>query len=93
MPADSIHSRIDLDSVTITKWQSALYVIQFCEDPIIALCYEPRHLLLFYTPDNRIFGYIEICLSCGSGQVSEGLREVDFCSKRIEYLMNLVNLI
>ncbi|MGK6351508.1 hypothetical protein [Parapedobacter sp. DT-150] len=90
MPADSIHSRVQLNSSAVAKWQNALYVTQFCEENIIALCYEPRHLLLFYTANNLIFGYIEICLSCAGGHISVGLREVAFCPERIEYLATLV---
>lgn len=90
MPVDSIHSRVYLDSAQVAKWQSALYIQHFCQENIIALCYEPRHLLLFYTPDRRIFGYIEICLSCAGGRISEGLREVVFCPERIGYLVTLM---
>lgn len=90
IPTDSIHSRLNLDASAIAKWQSALYVQQFCEEKIIGLCYKPRHLLLFYNSDNRIFGYIEICLSCAGGRISEGLREVIFCPERVEYLTKLV---
>lgn len=90
MPVDRIHSRVSFDSLEIAKWQDALYVQHFCEDSIIALCYQPHHLLLFYTSDNRILGYIEICLSCAGGRISEGLREVIFCPARVEYLSALV---
>lgn len=90
MPADSIHSRINLDSIQIAKWKNALYVQHFCEENILSLCYEPRHLLLFSTPDNRLSGYMEICFSCADGRTSEGLREVIFCPERVEYLAILV---
>lgn len=90
MPVDSIHSRVNLESAQIAKWQRTLYVQHFCDENIIALCYEPRHLLLFYTPDNRISGYMEICFSCAGGRISEGLREVIFCPERVEYLGALV---
>ncbi|MGC1630932.1 MAG: hypothetical protein WA749_02350 [Gelidibacter sp.] len=90
MLADSIHSRVNLDAQAIAKWQSTLYVQHFCAEKITGLCYQPRHLLLFYTPDNRAYGYIEICLSCSGGRMSEGLREVVFCPERVEYLATLV---
>lgn len=90
MPVDSIQSRINLDAPTIAKWQSALYVQHSCADNIIGLCYEPRHLLLFYSSDNRIFGYIEMCFSCAGGSMSEGLREVIFCPERVAYLSTLI---
>ena len=89
MPTDSINSRIQLDSAVVGQWHKALYETEFCEDNVIALCYEPRHMLLFYGSANKLFGYMEICLSCGGGEVSEGLREVDFCLQRVEYLAGL----
>jgi hypothetical protein len=66
MPADSIRSIKELNANQMEEWQHALYVRHFCEDNSIGLCYQPRHLLLFYAPDNHIFAYIEICISCGS---------------------------
>ena len=90
MPADSIRSIKELDATQMEKWQNALYVQNFCEDNSIGMCFQPRHLLLFYAPDNQIVAYIEICFSCHSAQFSDGVRKVIFCQERVDYVSVLV---
>jgi hypothetical protein len=90
MPADSIRSIKELNANQKATWQHALYVQHFCQDNSIGLCYQPRHLLLFYAPDNHIFAYIEICISCGSAQFSDEVRRVIFCEERVNYVSALV---
>jgi hypothetical protein len=90
MPADSIRSIKQLNANQIEKWQHALYVQHFCQDNSIGLCYQPRHLLLFYNPNNHIVAYIEICFACHSARFSDEVRQVVFCEERVDYVSALV---
>lgn len=89
IPADSIRSRLELDSTMQAKWQSALYGNDMCEEGLASYCYQPQHMLLFYRADETILGYIEICFECENGDFSDGLRRVSFCGERMELLKPL----
>ncbi len=56
---------------------------------MIAACYEPRHLFIFYK-NNKMIGYYEVCLECGGWKNSEKLNFLpDFCMEKGEELKNL----
>jgi hypothetical protein len=40
---------------------------------ITSACYNPRHMILFRDNKNRIIGYNEFCLECGSSRNSDNL--------------------
>ncbi len=93
IPADSVSGRVQLDSAQCADWQYTLYQSQLFEEMIVAGCYEPRHLLIFYGHDNKPFGFIEICVSCAGAWVSEGLRNFVVCPERMAVLASMVNRI
>lgn len=93
IPQDSIAARVQLDSVQCVDWQYTLYQSQLCEEMIVAGCYEPRHLLVFYGNDDKPFGFIEICVSCAGAWASEGLRTFVVCPERMAVLGSMVNQI
>ncbi|WP_183078823.1 hypothetical protein [Sphingobacterium puteale] len=93
VPTDSIAGRVELDPTQRTDWQYTLYQSQLCEELMIAGCYEPRHMLVFYGHDNKPFGFIEICISCAGASVSEGLRTFVVCPERMVVLGSMVNQI
>lgn len=86
IPPDSIRSRTILDTEQTAELDEAFYQRHLCEESMVAGCYEPRHLLVFYSADDVIIGCIEVCLTCPGGYVSEGLRPVVFCLARMQYL-------
>jgi hypothetical protein len=90
IPADSVAGRIQLDSTQSSNWQFTLYQSQLCEQLMVAGCYEPRHLLVFYGEDNKIFGTIEICVSCSGAWISKGLRSFIVCPERMSTLESMV---
>ncbi|QQT32854.1 hypothetical protein K2F45_11480 [Sphingobacterium siyangense] len=93
IPADSVAGRVQLDSAQCSDWQYTLYQSQLCEELMVAGCYEPRHLLVFYGHDDKPFGFIEICVSCAGAWVSEGLRTFVVCPERMAVLGSMVNQI
>ncbi|NJI75428.1 hypothetical protein HCX49_19665 [Sphingobacterium kitahiroshimense] len=90
IPADSIAGKVQLDSAQSSDWQYTLYQSQLCEQLMVAGCYEPRHLLVFYGEDNKIFGTIEICVSCSGAWISKGLRSFIVCPERMSTLESMV---
>ncbi|WP_394678479.1 hypothetical protein [uncultured Sphingobacterium sp.] len=93
IPLDSIAKGVQLDSAQCADWQYTLYQSQRCEEMIVAGCYEPRHLLVFYDDSNKVIGFIEICVSCAGASVSEGLRAFVVCPERMAVLWSMVNQI
>jgi hypothetical protein len=93
IPQDSIAARVQLDSAQCSDWQYTLYQSQLCEEMIVAGCYEPRHLLVFYGDSNKVIGVIEICTSCAGAWISEGLRTFIVCPERMAVLGSMVNQI
>lgn len=52
-------------------------------------CYEPRHLLQFYTK-GKIIGYYELCLECGGYECSNNLNFLPpFCIEKGEVMKKL----
>lgn len=90
IPTDSIAGRVELDSPERTDWQYTLYQRQLCEELMVAGCYEPRHLLVFYGHDNKPFGFIEICVSCAGAWISDNLRSFVVCPERMSLLANMI---
>ncbi len=86
LPADSVQRRVVLDSTLRTGFSEALYVDHLCEEIMVAACYSPRDLLVFYHADGHPLGCIEICVECAGGYVSDGLRSIPFCPKRTSTL-------
>lgn len=90
IPPDRIAKRILLNSHQVADWQYSLYEMHLCEEFMVAGCYEPRHLLVFYDKGERLLGAIEICISCAGGWVSPGLRKVVFCPERTGILASMI---
>lgn len=93
IPVDSIAGKVILDSAQSSDWQSTLYKSQLCEELMVAGCYEPRHLLVFYGDDNSVIGAIEICVSCAGAWISKGLRRFVVCPNRMSILESMATRI
>ncbi len=92
VPADSILSRVILGDSLKREWRAALYEDQLCAERMVAGCYEPRHLLVFYDEYNLVVGAVEICVTCSGGYSSNGLRDIVFCPDRMTVLSYLVRI-
>ncbi|MFY8181440.1 MAG: hypothetical protein ACOVLG_06665 [Flavobacterium sp.] len=44
-----------------------------------AKCYNPRHALLFYDENDKIYGYIEMCFDCNGSKSSENFKAFSGC--------------
>ena len=70
-----IQERVVLNKVQ-EKELLNLMVSDSCSiDQIGAACYNPRHMILFRDNKNRIIGYNEFCLECGSSRNSDNLED------------------
>jgi len=49
-----------------------------------AACYDPRHAILFYDENDKIFGYIEVCFDCNGWQSSQNLAVFSECALGLE---------
>ena len=50
-----------------------------------AACYEPRHLIVFYDKNDKVYGYLELCFECGNYDCSKNMEGViDFSVERGE---------
>lgn len=55
----------------------------------VSACYEPRHAILFYNNDGKLFAYLEICFECT--EIASNIRIDafgDFCEGKYELLEN-----
>lgn len=43
-------------------------------------CYDPRHAILFYDENNKIFGHIEICFDCNGSRSSVNFKNLSDCA-------------
>lgn len=91
IPNDSISKTITLDSLQKANWNDALYETHLCEEHMVAGCYAPHHLLVFYDEKNNLLSAIEICISCSGGWISEGTRQIVFCPERMSLLSYYIN--
>lgn len=65
-----------------------LFNENMCEIDGVAICYSPRHAVIFFDQANRPFGYIELCFDCTNYQ-THGNFQLDFCYEKAEALKNL----
>jgi hypothetical protein len=47
-----------------------------------AMCYMPRHAILFYNENDEISGYIEVCFQCNGSDSSPNLKFLSKCALR-----------
>jgi reverse gyrase len=45
-----------------------------------AKCYNPRHAILFYDKNDKIYGYIEMCFDCNGSESSENFKAFSGCA-------------
>ena len=41
-----------------------------------AACYEPRHLIVFFDKNNKVYGYLELCIECGTYDSSKNMEGI-----------------
>ncbi len=80
-----VRNRILLNQDQINKLKSEFENCK-SEDFESADCYWPRHVLIFTNTKNEIFGYIEICFSCGNSESSKNLKFLERCVLKQEKL-------
>ena len=64
-----------------------------CITSVAAACYEPRHSFVFYNKEEKPFASIEVCLDCYGSRETKGVKEIEFCDKKIEKLRNFLESI
>jgi hypothetical protein len=58
------------------------------KDCLMADCYNPRHLLVFYQKD-KLVGYYEFCAECGGSRQSEGIKVPSICTEQGDALIEI----
>ena len=41
-----------------------------------AACYEPRHLIVCFDKNNKVYGYLELCIDCGTYDSSKNMEGI-----------------
>ena len=41
-----------------------------------AACYEPRHLIVCFDKNNKVYGYLELCIECGTYDSSKNMEGI-----------------
>ncbi|WP_396162061.1 hypothetical protein [Flavobacterium sp.] len=41
-----------------------------------AACYEPRHLIVCFDKSNIVYGYLELCIECGTYDSSKNMEGI-----------------
>ena len=41
-----------------------------------AACYEPRHLIICFDKNNKVYGYFELCIECGTYDSSKNMEGI-----------------
>ncbi|MES2486437.1 MAG: hypothetical protein V4581_10905, partial [Bacteroidota bacterium] len=89
IPSKKIIDRVVLNQKDIKELHSILYT-DSCEEQSKADCYNPAHRLVFYDKKDRVFAYIELCLSCIDYRISaDVVVPCGFCSAKAESLQYL----
>lgn len=61
-----------------------------CNEQLSADCYNPAHRLVFYDKNNKVFAYIELCLSCIDYRLSANVAPPEgFCRAKADSLERL----
>lgn len=84
IPESTIKERLTLNT-TQRDSLFRLFSEDRCKIDGVAICYSPRHAVIFLDQANRAFGYIELCFDCTNYQTS-GNFQLDFCYEKAEAL-------
>lgn len=87
IPESMIKERLILNSAQ----RDSLYRLfneNMCKIDGVAICYSPRHAVIFFDQTSRAFGYIELCFDCTNYQ-TPGNFQLDFCYEKSEALKAL----
>ncbi len=83
-----IKERVVLND-TLTEKLFRYLFIEEC--PLIditrSLCYQPRHAILFYNNESKIYSYLEVCLECGKAEGNFLYNEI--CDERTANLEHI----
>lgn len=90
IPPNQILQQTVINKTQYKEWENALYNPNVCQETMVAGCYEPRDLLVFYNADNSLLGCIEICVTCAGIYTSPGLQHMVVCPERTSALYFLV---
>ncbi|MGL2964461.1 hypothetical protein ACSVH2_11630 [Flavobacterium sp. RSB2_4_14] len=73
-----LKNRISLNKEQIEILKNGL--IKCKTENYAAACYDPRHAILFYDENDKIFGYIELCFDCNGSRSSDNFNSFSGCA-------------
>ena len=86
-----INDKIKERQVLTKSETDSLFNFLFIDDcPVFssqAKCFAPRHAILFYDKTDKVIGYIEVCLECGTSEQSFSFNAI--CSERTKKLADI----
>ena len=86
-----------IEKIRLDKSQSEeLFDILYntnCMTSMGAACYEPRHSFIFYNKEQKPYAAIEVCLDCYGSRETKGIKEVEFCDRKITKLRTFLESI
>ena len=73
--------------LTRTQTESLFTILNtdLCKFDGGAICFNPRHAIIFYDSKNSTLGYIELCFDCVTYETSPAF-EIDFCYEKAQAL-------
>jgi hypothetical protein len=80
-----------IDNVVLDKrYSEKIATILFSTESecLLADCYNPRHLILFYKK-NKIVDFYEICAECGGSRQSKNIDFPEFCTDKGDQIIAL----
>lgn len=84
-----IIDRIALSQEQVAKLHNILYT-DSCGEELRADCYNPAHRVVFYDKKDKVFAYLELCLSCIDYRVSADVAvPKGFCHAKADSLQSL----
>lgn len=81
-----IKEKIILSKEQIEKVYQTLYDNKICDYESIAPCYQPRHLIVFFNSEDKVFNALEICLSCIQIQSIDKFNYPNLCDTKMNKL-------
>jgi len=83
---NNIKEKIILSKEQIEKIYQTLYDNKICDYESVAACYQPRHLIVFFNSEDKVFNALEICLSCTQIQSINEFNYPNLCDTKMDKL-------
>ena len=84
LDAKKIKERVTLNDNLGQRLYEFLFIEECPTMSSVSKCYDPRHMVIFYDQEGKVFSYFEICLECGGAEADFSYNEI--CNERTDKL-------